>query len=85
MLKRRGARTYPCGKLFLRRRCLLHLPLAVVRVKLRFRISFMIMRNMRRNFQVEAASTAMTVVIKESVCFITVYCFFTVDCVKFLQ
>jgi len=35
MLKRRGARTDPCGTPFLRHRNLLHLPFPVVMVKLR--------------------------------------------------
>jgi len=39
----------------------------------------------RSNLQVQAASTAVTDVIKESVWFIIVYCFFTVGDVKFLQ
>jgi len=39
----------------------------------------------RSNLQVEAASTVVTDIIKESVLFIVVYCFFTVGSVKFLQ
>jgi len=39
----------------------------------------------RSNLQVQAALTAVTDVIKESVWFIIVYCFFTAGSAKFLQ
>jgi len=85
MLQRRGAMMDPCGTPFLRRRNLLRLPLAVVRVKLRLPKSSMIKRIMRlsssnrSNLQVQAALTAVTV------WFIIVYCFFTAGSAKFLQ
>jgi len=46
MLKRRGARTDPCGTPFLRVRSLLHMLLPVMRVKLRLTTISMIMRTM---------------------------------------
>ena len=81
----------PCGAPFLRCRNLLRLPLAVVSVKLRLPTSSMTKRTMslsgsyRSNLQVQGALTAVTDVIKESVWFILVYCFFTVGSEKFLQ
>jgi len=61
MVKSRGSREDPCRAPFLRRRNLRRLLLAVVRVKLRFPTSSMIMRTMclsgrnRSSLQVEAA------------------------------
>jgi len=89
MWKRKGAKTDPCGVRLLRHRNLLRLPLAAVRVKLQLPTSSMIMRNMRlsginrSNLQIQAALTAVTDVITESVWFIMVYCFLTVGSVKF--
>ena len=39
----------------------------------------------RSNCQAQAALNAVTNITKESVCFIIIYCFFTVGTVKFLQ
>jgi len=91
MLKEKGAKTDPCGTPFLKRGNLLRLLIVVVRAKLRLPTSAMIKRTMdltcsnRSNFQVHAALTAVTDVIKEIVCFIIVSLFFTVGSVKFLQ
>jgi len=60
-------------------------------VKLRLPTNPMIKRTMHlpgsnhSNLQVQAAVTAVTAIIKEYVCFIVVYCFFTVGSAKFLQ
>jgi len=89
MWKRKGAKTDPCGTPLLRRRNLLRLPFAAVRVKLQLPTSSMIMWNMRlsginrSNLQIQAVLTAVTDVTKESVWFIIVYCFLTVGSVKF--
>jgi len=91
MLKRKSARTNPCGTPFLRSGNLLRLPLAVARVKLRLPTSSMTKRTMslsgsnRSNLQVKAALTAVTDVIKEFVWFIIVHCLFTVGSGKFLH
>jgi len=78
-LKRRGARTDPRGTPLLRRRNLLRLLLAVVRVNLILPTSSMIKRTMclsgsnRSNLQVQAALTVVIDVIKEFVWFIIDY------------
>jgi len=60
-------------------------------VKLRLPTSYIVKRTMllsgsnRSNLQVQAALTAVTDIIKESVWFIIVYCFFIVGSMKFLQ
>jgi len=62
MLKRRGARTDPCGMPFLRFRNLLLLPFLVARVKLRLPTISMIMRTMmsiRQQLQQLADEAAM--------------------------
>jgi len=74
-----------------RRRNLLRLPFPVVRVKLRLPTISMIIRtlqlpgNNHSHLQVKAALTAVNDVIKGSVWFFVVYCFFTAGSAKFLQ
>ena len=55
MLKRRGARTDPCGTTFLRRRNLLLFPFPVVRVKLRLLMDHVPTRQQSRQLLGEAA------------------------------
>ena len=70
---------------------LLRLFVGYVTVKLRLPTSSMIKQTMhlsgsnRSNCQVQAALNAVTDITKESVWFIIIYCFFTVDTVKVLQ
>jgi len=88
MLKKRGARTIPMGR---RSGGVVTFAVAGVTVKLRLPTNSMIKQTMhlpgsnRSNCQKQAALNAVTDITKESVWFIIIYCFFTVDTVKVLQ
>ena len=91
-VEEKGVRTDSCGTPFMRGRNLLRLPLPVVRVKLRLPSISMMNRSdhalsgsYSSNWHVPAALIAVTDVIKESVWFIIVHCFFTVGSVTILQ